>query len=113
MTRGMGIGGMEGVIAREDHNYRHGIREGERRMLRLVFTGAACAMEIDRNLVAVNEERMRAYHHTDMEYAGWEYLRDKRVGRALANGATALAALHALRDLGDEDASRVLGERGW
>ena len=38
MTRGMGVGGMEDVIAREDHNFRHGIREGQRRDERAVHS---------------------------------------------------------------------------
>lgn len=37
-----------------------------------------------------------------------------RIGSVTPGGTmTAMDALRALRDLGDEDASRVLGERGW
>jgi len=34
-------------------------------------------------------------------------------GRMDAKRVACECALRALRDLGDEDASRVLGERGW
>ena len=101
---GMGICGMEGVIAREDHNYRHGIREGERRMLRLVFIGAACAIVI---YDAKGEQWCRAARCTFNAGADpWLYA--IHVAEDVAG-----SALRALRDLGDEDASRVLGERGW
>ena len=80
-----------------------GIREGERRMLRVVFIGAACACVLYWQL----GEKYDRKPHYDRE------LRDMYDFAAHAASETSIAALHALRDLGDEDASRVLGERGW
>ena len=73
----------------------HGIREGERRMLRGIAVGAA--WDLDR-------------YERWMEQAGRS---DFFRGRADIKRVACEAALRALRDLGDEDASRVLGERGW
>lgn len=87
MTRGMGIGGMETTFAREGHAFRAGIREGERRMLWAIAVGACWQS-----------------HFSLLGYTP---------GRRDQAYAVATYAMRALEDLGDEDASRVLGERGW
>ena len=83
-------------------DYERGIREGERRMLRVVFIGAACACVLYWQL----GEKYDRKPHYDRE------LRDMYDFAAHAASETSIAALHALRDLGDEDAPRALGERG-
>lgn len=88
--------------AEADYAATDGTREGERRMLRVVFIGAACACVLYWQL----GEKYDRKPHYDRE------LRDMYDFAAHAASETSIAALHALRDLGDEDASRVLGERG-
>lgn len=65
-------------------DYVHGIREGERRAYWLVAIGALCAME--------------QAEHGEMMHGLW---------------FTFITVMKALAASGDEDASRVLGERGW
>ena len=68
-------------------DYVHGIREGERRMLWAIAVGACWQS-----------------HFSLLGYTP---------GRRDQAYAVATYAMRALEDLGDEDASRVLGERGW
>lgn len=80
-------------------DYVHGIREGERRAYWLVAIGALCAME-------------QAEHGESV--AGYGTLAGN-VAREMMHGLwfTFITVMKAVAASGDEDASRVLGERGW
>lgn len=94
-----------------DCNECRAYREGRLAIMRLVYIGSACAKEIDCMIVARHTARLGELAGDTFACAGIEYMRDKRVGRALANAATAEAALDALAALGDETAIGLLAER--
>lgn len=97
--------GMEQAMAREDRNYRHGIREGERRMLWAIAVGADC------DCARCADEADDAWASAHSESAQVDAASSS--GAAWGFATTCESALRALAARGDEDAARVLGERGW